>query len=96
MSDTETGSESGDNYDFEDSSDMDTSDFTDNDTDDGGLKKDTVGKNIARTNIKSKIRSARKWMIANIFFLIFVITLLGVFYALGWMKFENNFNESIN
>lgn len=98
MSDTntETGSETVDDFDFDDSSDMDTSDFTDGDDDGGELRKDTVGKNMARTNIKSRIRSARNWMIANIVFLIFVITLLGVFYALGWMKFESNFNESIN
>ena len=96
MSDTE--SESIDDFDFEDSSEMDTSDFTDGDDDDAEIKNelDKFAKNSAKVNIKRKINSARNWMVINIFFLIFVIALLGIFYGLGWMKFDSNFNESIN
>ena len=55
MSDTE--SESIDDFDFEDSSEMDTSDFTDGDDDDAEIKNelDKFAKNSAKVNIKRKI-----------------------------------------
>jgi hypothetical protein len=90
--DEDEGSEE-ENYDFEDneSSEMETDDFSDGDENENNgylkQKKDTI---------QGRIRTARNWMIANVLFLVFVITLLAIFYGLGWLKFETRFNESIN
>ena len=92
----ESGNDSEESYQFDDneSSGMETTDFSDGE----GDKDSENGSRIKtkKDSIQSRINSARNWMIGNVLFLIFVITLLAVFYGLGWLKFETGFNESIN
>lgn len=94
LQDSESGSDESFQFDDNESSDMLTSDFTDGDDDQE--PKDSVRVKIKKDSIKSRINSARNWMIVNILFMIFIITVLAVFYGLGWLKFETDFNESIN
>lgn len=86
--------ESEESYQFDDneSSGMETTDFSDGEED----PKNGSRIKAKKDSIQSRINSARNWMIGNVLFLIFVITLLAVFYGLGWLKFETGFNESIN
>ena len=89
---SENASEESYQFDDNESSGMETTDFSD------GVEDSENGSriNAKKDSIQSRINSARNWMIGNVLFLIFVITLLAVFYGLGWLKFETGFNESIN
>ena len=89
---SENASEESYQFDDNESSGMETTDFSDGDED----PKNGSRINAKKDSIQSRINSARNWMIGNVLFLIFVITLLAVFYGLGWLKFETGFNESIN
>lgn len=89
---SENASEESYQFDDNESSGMETTDFSDGDED----SENGSRINAKKDSIQSRINSARNWMIGNVLFLIFVITLLAVFYGLGWLKFETGFNESIN
>lgn len=89
---SENASEESYQFDDNESSGMETTDFSDGDED----PKNGSRIKTKKDSIQSRINSARNWMIGNVLFLIFVITLLAVFYGLGWLKFETGFNESIN
>lgn len=92
----QSGNESEESYQFDDneSSGMETTDFSDGDGDEDPKNGSRI--KAKKDSIQSRINSARNWMIGNVLFLIFIITLLAVFYGLGWLKFETGFNESIN
>ena len=91
---SENASEESYQFDDNESSGMETTDFSDGDGDEDPKNGSRI--KTKKDSIQSRINSARNWMIGNVLFLIFVITLLAVFYGLGWLKFETGFNESIN
>ena len=88
-SDSESDASDWYNSDSEDT-EMDTDEFSDPD--------DTPSKRLTskKESIKGRIKSARNWFIINLLFFIGIIATLSIFYGLGWLSFNNEFNSTIN